>query len=167
MTQPDGLHELYNAFPQQFRSIVLSTVTAEGRPYGSYAPFVMDDQKSIYVFVSGLSAHTANLKTNGYVSVLLIEDESKTEQIFARRRLTYDCDAQVVAREDERWDAIATRFANRFGNITEVLRGLSDFDIFCLKPRSGQFVVGFGAAYQITGKHLDQLDQATGAKQKG
>ena len=164
MPQSENLVELYNAFPQQFRSIVLSTVTAAGNPHASYAPFVIDAQKTIYVFVSGLSAHTANLRATGQAGVLMIEDESKTEQIFARRRLSYDCTASVLDRDDEGWGAISARFSDRFGNIIDVLKGLKDFDIFQLKPQSGQFVVGFGAAYQISGEHLDQLDQATGAK---
>ncbi len=165
MSQSNNLVELYNAFPQQFRSIVLSTTTAEGQPHASYAPFVMDAQKNIYVFVSGLSAHTANLKSQGQASVLLIEDESKTEQIFARRRLVYDCTAQVIARDNPQWDSITTQFAERFGNIIDVLKGLNDFDVIQLSPQSGQFVVGFGAAYRISGENLDQLEQATAAKQ--
>ncbi|MEO1593552.1 MAG: pyridoxamine 5'-phosphate oxidase family protein, partial [Cyanobacteria bacterium J06632_22] len=139
-----------------------STISEDGKPHASYAPFVIDAQKNIYIFVSGLSAHTANLKALKRASVLLIEDESKTEQIFARRRLAYDCIAQVIQRDEESWSAIASQFADRFGNIIDVLKSLKDFDIFQLKPQSGQFVVGFGAAYRISGEHLDQLEQSTG-----
>lgn len=164
MSQPGNLVELYRTFPQQFRSLVLSTVTAKGAPHASYAPFVMDEQKAIYVFVSGLSAHTANLRATERASVLLIEDESKTEQIFARRRLSYDCAAQVLERNDRDWDAIAAQFAERFGGIIDVLKGLNDFDIFRLMPQSGQFVIGFGAAYRISGTQLDILEQSMGSK---
>ncbi|MEO0759080.1 MAG: pyridoxamine 5'-phosphate oxidase family protein [Cyanobacteria bacterium J06648_16] len=164
MSEFERVVELYNAFPQQFRSIVLSTVTDHGQPHASYAPFVMDLSKNVYIFISGLSAHTANLKGRGQASVLFIEDESKTEQIFARRRLAYDCSAQVIARDDGQWGAIATQFEDRFGNIIDVLKGLADFEIFQLRPESGRFVVGFGAAYRISGENLDTLEPVTGSK---
>ena len=162
MSQSEKLIELYNAFPRQFRSIVLSTVSAQGQPHSSYAPFVIDASKNIYVYISGLSEHTGNLKATGQASVLFIEDESKTEQIFARRRLTYACNVEVLPREGEQWHAIADQFEKQFGNIIALLKGLADFEIFQLSPQSGQFVVGFGAAYQISGDDLTTLTQATG-----
>ncbi|MEM7714445.1 MAG: pyridoxamine 5'-phosphate oxidase family protein [Cyanobacteria bacterium P01_A01_bin.68] len=151
----------YQEFSQSFQSIIISTINNEGVPNGSYTPFVMDESKNIYIYVSGLSIHTQNLDVNPRVSVLFIEDEAKTPQIFARRRLNYDCTATLVERETNEWNDIVEKFQGRFGEIIEMLRGLADFRIFKLTPHNGRFVIGFGAAYHISGDNLDQLIQLT------
>ncbi|MDF5710346.1 MAG: pyridoxamine 5'-phosphate oxidase family protein [Nostoc sp. S4] len=152
----------YEKFPEKFESIIISTVSALGIPNASYAPFVMDDSKNIYIYVSGLSTHTKNLYANPHVSILFIEDEANSKQIFARSRLSFDCTASLIERETDKWNQIVEQFQDRFGQMIEILRGLSDFRIFQLTPNEGRFVVGFGAAYQISGDNLYQLVQITG-----
>lgn len=154
---PDKLLETYQTFPARFGSVMLATVSASGQPQASYAPCVVDEARNIYIYVSGLSAHTQNLTATNRASVLFIEDESKTQQIFARMRLSYDCRAVLLERESEQWKAIAQQFEDRFGNIVEVMRGLADFRIFQLQPQSGNFVVGFGAAYKVNPQDLGKL----------
>ena len=147
----------YHKFTQQFKSIIISTVSTEGIPNGSYTPFIMDESKNIYIYVSGLSTHTQNIDVNPRVSVLFIEDEAKTPQIFARRRLNYNCTATLIERESDEWKGIVNKFQARFGEMIEMLRGLADFRIFKLTPYNGRFVIGFGAAYHINGDNLDTL----------
>jgi heme iron utilization protein len=149
----------YENFSAQFGSIILSTVDAEGLPNASYTPFVMDEKKHIYIYVSGLATHTKNIYANSRVSVLFIEDEAQTKQIFARRRLSFDCDPILLARDTPQWLGIIEKFQEKFGGIIEMLHSLPDFRIFQLTPTSGRFVIGFGAAYQISGDNLHQLTQ--------
>ncbi|MGD1912955.1 MAG: HugZ family protein [Rivularia sp. (in: cyanobacteria)] len=151
----------YQEFAQNFQSVIISTINNEGVPNGSYTPFVMDESKNIYIYVSGLSTHTQNIDVNQKVSALFIEDEAKTTQIFARRRLNYDCNATLVERETNEWNGIVEKFQGRFGEIIEMLRGLADFRIFKLTPYNGRFVIGFGAAYHISGDNLDKLIHMT------
>lgn len=157
MTQFEAALAAYQSFPEHFQSVVLSTVSEDGAPNASYAPFVMDEGRNIYIYISALSVHTRNLQTSGRASILFIEDEVKTEQIFARRRLTYDCATVRLKRETEDWNQVVDRFEARFGELIQVFRGLSDFQIYQLKPQSGRFVIGFGAAYDISGKDLNAL----------
>ncbi|MEO0769965.1 MAG: pyridoxamine 5'-phosphate oxidase family protein [Cyanobacteria bacterium J06649_4] len=158
---PEKLLQLYQAFPSQFGSVVLGTTSADGKPQASYAPCVIDEFKNIYVFVSGLSAHTQNLTTTGQASALFVEDESKTQQLFARKRLSYDCKAVLLDRESEQWTATAQQFLSRFGNIVELMMGLPDFRIFQLSPQGGRFVLGFGKAYTVDPNNLDRLVHKT------
>ncbi len=151
----------YENFTVQFGSIILSTVDAEGFPNASYTPFVMDEKKRIYIYVSGLATHTKNISANSKVSVLFIEDEAQTKQIFARRRLSFDCEPNLLARDTPQWTEIVDKFQGKFGEIIEMLRSLPDFRIFQLTPTKGRFVIGFGAAYQISGDNLNQLTQIT------
>ncbi|MDB9456686.1 pyridoxamine 5'-phosphate oxidase family protein [Dolichospermum circinale CS-534/05] len=147
----------YEKFPTEFTSIIMSTVNKEGIPDASYAPFVSDEDKNIYIYVSGLATHTQNIHNHPFVSVLFIEDEVKTKQIFARRRLSFNCTAKLVERESEKWQQIVDKFQIRFGELISTLRSLPDFRIFQLTPKNGRFVIGFGAAYNISSDNINQL----------
>ncbi len=147
----------YQDLPARVHSLMLSTVNDTGQPQASYAPYVIDDDCQIYIFTSGLSAHTANLQTTGMASILLIEDEADAPQVFARQRITYDCQARLLPRATAAWEAVADRFEQRFGEIIPMLRSLDDFQIFCLSPQAGRFVMGFGAAYAVDPENSSQL----------
>ncbi len=149
----------YRAFPDQVKSLMLSTVGAAGQPQASYAPFLWQGGPSprLYIWVSGLAEHTASLLRTAQAGVLLIQDEAAAAQIFARQRLMYDCTAQCIERHDPQWTGLADRFGQRFGPIITTLRQLPDFQIFALTPQGGRFVLGFGAAYTVDPERLDRL----------
>ncbi|MBK1987407.1 pyridoxamine 5'-phosphate oxidase family protein [Sphaerospermopsis aphanizomenoides BCCUSP55] len=161
MSQLAKIQAEYEQFPQEVSSIMISTVNGKGIPNASYTPFVIDEFKNIYIYVSGLASHTVNIHAHPYVSVLFIEDEAKSPNIFARRRLNFDCTATLIERETEQWNQVVEQFQARFGEIIEMLRSLADFRIFQLTPTQGRFVIGFGAAYNIDGDNLHQLVPVT------
>lgn len=164
MTRFETVTAAYHALPTQVKSLMLSTVNPDGTPHASYAPYVMDDTYQIYILTSGLSAHTDNLIKTRRASVLIIEDESQSQQVFARQRLTYDCGASPVERHSSVWEERLDQFEARFGDIIQMLRQLEDFQLFCLAPQGGRFVMGFGAAYAVDPNNLGQLLE--GALQK-
>ena len=157
MNQLEAAQAEYEKFPQQFASVAMATVSEEGLPHASYAPFVIDGAKNIYIFVSGLSEHTRNLHNRPKASILFVENKSQTKQIFARRRLTFECDAVLLPRDTQEWEKIAEEFEQRFGEIINIMRSLPDFRIFKLTPYTGQFTIGFGAAYKVSGENLERL----------
>ncbi|MDP5017364.1 MAG: pyridoxamine 5'-phosphate oxidase family protein [Dolichospermum sp.] len=161
MNQFEKAQAEYEKFSEEFTSIIISTVNKQGIPNASYAPFVMDDDRNIYIYVSGLATHTQNIHDHPFVNVLFIDDEVKTKQIFARRRLNFDCTASLIARETEKWQEIVDKFQLRFGELITTLRSLPDFRIFQLTPNTGRFVIGFGAAYNISSDNINQLVQIT------
>jgi putative heme iron utilization protein len=161
MSQLANAQAEYEKFPEEFTSIIISTVNKQGIPNASYAPFLMDDDKNIYIYVSGLATHTQNIQNHPFVSVLFIDDEIKTKQIFARRRLNFDCTANLLERETEQWQEIVDKFQVRFGELISTLRSLPDFRILQLTPKTGRFVIGFGAAYNISNDNINQLVQIT------
>ena len=58
MTDPvDDAQQAYATFLDAFRSVVLATVGAGGRPHASYAPFVRDERRHLYCLVSGMAEH--------------------------------------------------------------------------------------------------------------
>ena len=154
------LNEAYARFRQLHegvQSLMLGTVGQEGFPRVSYAPYVRDGSGNFFVYLSHLSEHTSEMIANKVASVLLIEDESRVEQIFARIRISYLCDVIQIDRDDARYESTLTRFKDKFGNVISVLRSLPDFVLFQLSPKSGRVVTGFGQAYDLSGDHLDQL----------
>ncbi|NMG22398.1 HugZ family protein [Brasilonema bromeliae] len=162
MSQFETALAAYQSFTDSFQSLIISTVSADNTPNASYAPFVIDKSKKIYIYVSGLSTHTQNLHAVPKASVLFIDDESQTKQIFARRRLTFDCTATLVERDTELWNQIVDSFEARFGEMVQILRDLPDFRIFQLTPSKGRFVIGFGAAYEVDPNDLSTLTHVTG-----
>lgn len=147
------------AFLGSFKTLQMATASAAGEPEASYAPFVRTGDNAFCICVSDLSRHTGHLVANGRASVLIVEDESAASQLFARRRLVFECDAEQVERGTERWHAIMDIFERKFGDVIGLIRPLADFRMFALVPRRGVFVKGFGQAYRITGPALDALRQ--------
>ncbi|KOO02657.1 heme utilization protein HutZ [Vibrio nereis] len=141
------------AFRDSRKTLQLATISAEGIPNATYAPFAFDSQ-AYYILVSDIAAHGRNLKTNRNVSILMIEDESECKQIYARKRLTFDTRAELVERNTEAWQQGVNVLQTRFGDIIENLSQLGDFNLYRLVPESGRYVKGFGQAFEISGNDL-------------
>lgn len=140
-------------FRQQRKTIQLATVDNEGKPNVSYAPFVVHES-GYYVLISEIARHARNLEINPQVSLMLIEDEDQSKQLFARKRLTFDAVASIVSRNSSEWEQVINELEQRFGEIVTGLSQLEDFKLFCLKPVQGLFVKGFGQAFQVSGDDL-------------
>ncbi|MGS3175366.1 heme utilization protein HutZ [Aeromonas sanarellii] len=135
------------------RTLQLATVDGEGNPNASYAPFVLQED-GYYVLISEIARHARNLQQVPKVSLMLIEDETGARELFARKRLTFDAVAEVVARDDVRWKNAIAALEGRFGDIVKGLSNLKDFVLFRLKPEQGLFVKGFGQAFRVSGDEL-------------
>ncbi len=157
MTNFETVLNAYKTLPETVNSLMLSTISSDGMPHASYAPYVMDPAHCLYIFTSGLSAHTQNLLRTPKAGVLIIEDECASLQIFARQRIQYDCAVTLLERQSPEWEDTANVFEQRFGNLIQMLRQLADFQIFRLAPQTGRFIMGFGAAYDVNPTDLSQL----------
>ena len=157
--KPDNLDKAqseFRALRKNVRSLMLATLDESGMPRASYAPFVYHS-RHYYIYVSHLSAHTRELLERPYASILLMEDEADATQIFARKRLSYECDCYEFDTTEPGHASILDLFNQRFGGVMDLLRSLPDFVLFRLSPRSGRFVTGFGQAYDLTGDELQHL----------
>ena len=145
-------------FKSKIKTLSLSTLTEDGRPNTSYAPFIEDRSGHFYLFLSQLANHTQDLLKQPIASILLIEDEQDARQLFARQRISYDCDVDIIQPEDSCYSEHLDNFEKSFGSIIPLLRNLPDFILFKLTPIAGRYVQGFGKAYQLTGEHLTELE---------
>ena len=130
------------------RSLQLATLDEDGIPHASYAPFYRNRSGSFYIYVSTLSMHTRHL-SHGRAGILLIEDESRTSQIYARKRLGFRCTTSFVDRGSPEFESSLKGLAERHGEIVDTLYRLRDFLLCRLDPEAGNFVMGFGQAYSV------------------
>ena len=147
----------YEALLDKFQSIQLGTADQKGVPEASYSPSIVDKGRNFYVHVSELASHTSNLRDSARASVLIIEDESTAENLFARKRVAYQCSASLIERHSDQWESVVDQFEEKFGKIIGFLRSMEDFHLFKLTPTSGRLVLGFGQAYDVSGTGMKDL----------
>ncbi|GGA69636.1 heme utilization protein HutZ [Neiella marina] len=135
------------------KSFFLSSITKDGSPYASYAPFAIGDE-CFYVLLSEIAVHAVNLQVNPTASVLVIEDEDSAKELFARLRVSYQVQANLLAVDSDEWQHGLAQLVNRHGELVNNLSQLGDFKMFRLEPISGRFVKGFGRAFAFSGKGL-------------
>lgn len=149
----EELRKEINDFRQRQKTIQLASCAINNEPLASYAPFVEDEEGNFYLLLSGLASHSANLQRHqaeqSRISVLLIEDEQTARNVFARKRLTYQCNVSVWSREHPQWQFIIDSLQKKLGKTITVLAGLGDFNLYCLIPEQGNYVRGFGQAYEL------------------
>ena len=138
------VQELINAS----KSIILATVDAEGNPNSSYAPFVQVEQ-TFYILVSFMAKHTKNLADGRKTSIMFIEDESATKQIYARERLTFEAATSQIERDSEVWTQVVAKLKETHGKVVDVISEMGDFILIALQPVKGSYVNGFGSAYFV------------------
>ena len=151
----DRLDKEILSFIQSRKSLMLSSITEEGAPYASYAPFALTEQQDgFYVLLSVIAVHAKNLLANQKAAVLIVEDEDSADELFARIRTTYQVDAEHIAHGSDGFEQGIQSLEARHGERSRQLSELSDFNLFKLTPNSGRYVKGFGRAYMLAGNSL-------------
>jgi len=152
----DAMYQEYTDLPEKFDSLLLATVSDAGVPNASYAPFVKYNN-DYYVFISELSIHTGNFAKTGQASVLFVEDEDKAKHLFARKRVTLQCETIEIARDNEQHKLVMALFRSEFGLFMEMLEKNRDFHLYRVRPLKGAYVAGFGRAFKIEGDELKHI----------
>tara|TARA_B100000214_G_C23914558_1_gene603020 strand:- start:96 stop:617 length:522 start_codon:yes stop_codon:yes gene_type:complete len=147
----------------KMKSVILSTVCNSGYPNSSYAPCLYCfETNRFFIYISSLSKHTKNLLNNPCLSLMVIEDESESENLFVRKRYTLDASSLVVERNSSKWNNIMTSMEKKFGETIVFLKDLTDFSMFELVPSKSLLVYGFGKAFKFSehnfehAKHLNE-----------
>ncbi|KHG35110.1 pyridoxamine 5'-phosphate oxidase family protein [Sulfurospirillum sp. MES] len=139
------------------QTAIIGTLDAKGDPFSSYAPY-MYDQNRFYVYISDIATHAKNLQRNPKASLFFVEDESKTDNLFARKRVSLQCDSQKITRGSERFEEVLSLFAEKFDTkMVATLKKMTDFNLYEFKVTYGEATFGFGKAYFIGGENMDEL----------
>lgn len=153
-------------FISAFRSVVIGTIDENTHPFASYAPFVYDDHR-YYVFISDIAKHARNLRRTPKASLLFIEDEAQATNLFARKRVSLQCDADIILRSSEHFNAVMETFASKFSaEMIDALLGMQDFNLHAFRVVAGEAVFGFGEAYTLGGEHMETLMPRRGGGHK-
>ena len=152
-----NIYKEYYVFMKKAKNVYISSVDENNKPEISYSPCVVDDKKNVYILVSDLSKRTSSLVQGRNVSLMFIEPEEQCEEMYVRIRLIFECSTKQIERKSEKWNEQIPVFFEKFGDIINILKSLSDFKMFCFTPLSGSYVKGFGKAYTIEGRALDQI----------
>lgn len=140
-----------NSFTSHFQSLMLATVSKEGIPFSSYAPFVEDKKGRYYVCVSGHVTHSHNMNETKKASIMFIEDEKEAAHPFGRKRLYFDAKVKKFDENDKKEEKIAKLFDEKFGNKVSFMFKMPDFRVYRITPQEGGLVLGFGAAFRVSG----------------
>jgi putative heme iron utilization protein len=160
-----NLENEYVKFMQDAKSVYISSIheyKGGVAPEISYSPCIVDENKNIYILVSTLTKRTESLLAQRNVSLMFIEPEEQCKEIYVRTRLIFVCSTLNIAREMGAghllWDELVEQFTAKFGDIISMLVSFKDFKMFRFRPIRGTFVKGFGKAYTIEGKDMDQIE---------
>ena len=139
-----------DSFTNNMQSINISTVSKEWEHFVSYSPFVEDEVGNFYIFISTAVAHSHNMNATKKAHIMFLEDESKSEHIYARRRMYFQADAQKFEENDEREEKIHALFKEKFQDKVSFFSMMKDSRFYKLSPYNGNLVLGFGSAYKIS-----------------
>lgn len=134
--------------------------TEDGLAEIGVSPFIQQ-AGHIYIYASDLSAHVRHLQSVPKATFMVISDESQSQNIWARHRLKFQATVSEVPRADERFETACDDIRSAHGPVMDLIRNFSDFHLFEITPKTGVFVSGFGAAFDVLGADLVLGDKLT------
>lgn len=136
------------------RVAALGTLNEDGSPLVSMVPFALrTDVAGFVIHVSGLAAHSGNLRQRPAVSLLVTQSEAPGEPVHALARASFAGRATALVPGSGAWQAARTAYLKRFPE-AEPMTALGDFQFFAIPIDAARQVAGFGAARTLEGAEL-------------
>jgi len=149
-------------FIANIQTTIIGTLDKNNHPFSSYAPYIYDANR-FYVYISDIATHAKNIQRDPRASLFFVEDESKTDNLFARKRVSLQCDSRKIERGCERFETVLDLFSQKFdAKMVATLKKMTDFNLYEFKVNYGEATFGFGKAYFIGGENMDELIARTG-----
>jgi len=137
------------AFLQGADAVMIASRGGDAEPHISYAPVICDAACHLWLLLSDLADHSANLRAHGRGEVMLIEPAAAARNPFARQRVTLRCRVTEIGRGDPAFAEQLEAMRRRHGETVTLLAGLGDFRLLRLQPEEGRYVQGFGRAWAL------------------
>ena len=135
------------------RTVLMAAPGGDAMPEMGVTP-VVSMNGAFYIYPSRLSAHVRAVLAADKAAFMVIEDESKTQNIWARKRLKFDSELVEIDRNSEEFNSVCDVFAHTHGPTMGLIRNFSDFHLLRLRPCGGVMVLGFAQAYRLSGEAL-------------
>lgn len=149
MTHEPRLTTALRSLLQTQRVAALATLNADGFPFVSMVPFVVEPVSAqLVIHVSSLAAHTRNVQTAPRVSLLVMQAEVVGEPVHALARVTLEGAATVLERESALWQLARDAYLARFPD-AQPMTELGDFMFVGIAVEGARQVAGFGAARSL------------------
>ncbi|WP_216057245.1 MULTISPECIES: HugZ family protein [Poseidonibacter] len=146
-----------NEFLENIQSLTISSLDEKGNPFSSYAPFVKYNHK-YYTYLSLMAKHSTNLRENSTSSIFFCEDEKDCSNIFAKKRVSIQCETLMLEQDTKKEEEILNEFQAKFGDdMVNMLKNMGDFYLFEFTPFYGEAVFGFGKAYNLGGENFEEF----------
>ena len=142
-------------FIQNFSSVQIATADKHNQPEASYAPTLFANG-GFYLYLSHLAKHSRNLQQNPLASLLFIESEDKSVDIFERQRASFSCEVTIISRDSQQWQTVLELMQQQHGATVEMIRPLTDFTLYFCQPQHINFVKGFAQAYRFNAQEWQQ-----------
>lgn len=137
---------------EKSQNVALNTTSEEGHPFSSYASFYYDGEL-IYVSIPSIALHSENIKHKPKVLALFVE-EASDKRVLERYKITLECDASQIDKEDGQFNEIMSKFES---GALGILIGTQELNLYVLTPISGEITFGFGERYEIGGAKMNEL----------
>lgn len=142
---------------------VLSTLSKDmaGYPFGSVAPYCLDEKGRPLFLISEIAQHTKNLRADARCSLIVI---AGGEDIQATARLTLVGECEPVPAADV--DAAAERYYRYFPESRDYHR-THDFSFFRLEAQRCRFIGGFGRIHWLDADSVLLANPFPGEREAG
>jgi len=126
---------------------VLSTISLDvpGYPFGSITPYCADRQGRPIIYISYIAQHTRNILADPRVSLTVFENNTGSDDVQARGRITCIGDARKVPADDS---DTRERYFQYFPSSRQY-SGTHDFEFFRVDLKRVRFIGGFGQIYWV------------------
>lgn len=164
--QPDRqkAEQVKNQLLADARSLIIAAGSGDDLEMGT-VPFIIE-QQSFYIFTSELSAQTKAILAGQPAQFMIVADEQASQNIWARQRLIFQAARVVIARDDPEFDRLCDQIGDQHGPVMALIKPFQDFHLIRLTPIAGRLVLGFAAAYHLSGAGL-QIGERMGPARSG
>jgi putative heme iron utilization protein len=141
------------------RPVAALATLHDGLPFASMVPFVAvaaGGRLRLVIHVSGLAAHTRDMRSVPDVCLLLTAPESAAVPPQALPRVSISGRATFVSPEDPTHAALQAAYLDKFPEAADLFQ-FADFTLVAIEPVSARFVAGFARAMTLSADTLASL----------
>ncbi|MFM8292652.1 MAG: pyridoxamine 5'-phosphate oxidase family protein [Planctomycetia bacterium] len=138
------------------RGVAALATLHEGRPFASMVPFacaVHGGRLRLVTHVSGLAAHTRDMRMEPEVCLLITAAESEGVPPQALPRVSLPGQAEFIAADHPEHAALKAAYLDKFPEAADLF-SFADFSLVAIEPTSGRLVAGFARAMTLAPEAL-------------
>jgi putative heme iron utilization protein len=127
---------------------VLSTISLDvpGYPFGSVTPYCVDQNGQPIIYISHIAQHTRNIIADPRVSLTVVDEDTNSDDIQARGRVTCVANARHLDESDA--NSVKARYFRYFPSARKYDQ-THDFTFYRLELVRIRFIGGFGQIFWL------------------